>query len=47
MLAAGTGDAELARIGRAAKARALADHTAARRAGELIALLEGAISVGA
>jgi spore maturation protein CgeB len=47
MLAAGTGDAELARMGRAAMARALADHTAARRAGELIALLEGAISVGA
>ena len=44
--AAGTGDAELARLGRAARERALTDHTAVRRAGELIALLEGALSVG-
>jgi spore maturation protein CgeB len=41
------GDAELARLARAARERVLADHTAARRAGELLALLEGAVSVGA
>jgi spore maturation protein CgeB len=40
-------DAELARIGRAARARVLADHTAARRAAELVGILEGALSVGA
>jgi spore maturation protein CgeB len=45
--AVGTGDAELARLGRAARERALTDHTAFRRAGELVALLEDAISVGA
>ncbi|HUR95353.1 MAG TPA: glycosyltransferase [Gemmatimonadales bacterium] len=40
-------DAELACIARAARDRVLSDHTADRRAGELIALLEGALSVGA
>jgi spore maturation protein CgeB len=40
-------DAELARIGRAARARVLAEHTAARRAAELLGILEGALSVGA
>jgi spore maturation protein CgeB len=40
-------DAELSRLGRAARARALATHTAERRAGELVALLEGAFTVGA
>jgi spore maturation protein CgeB len=40
-------DSELARIGRAARERVLADHTAARRAGELVEMLEGALSVGA
>jgi spore maturation protein CgeB len=47
MDAVARGDAELVRLGRAARDRALSDHTAARRAGELIVLLEGAISVGA
>jgi spore maturation protein CgeB len=42
-----TDDAELGRIGRAARERALTDHTAVRRAGELVALLEGALAVGA
>jgi spore maturation protein CgeB len=41
------GDAELARIGRAARERVLADHTAARRAAQLVEILEGALSVGA
>jgi spore maturation protein CgeB len=39
--------AELARIGRAARERVLADHTAARRAAQLVEILEGALSVGA
>ena len=34
-----TSDAEMVRIGEAARARALADHTAERRAGDLVALL--------
>jgi len=38
---------ELARIGLAARERVLADHTAARRAAELVGILEGALSVGA
>lgn len=41
------GDAELRRIGRRARERALADHTAAQRAAELVALLEGAMTVEA
>ena len=41
------GDAELARIGRAARERVLADHTAARRGAQLVEILEGALSVGA
>jgi spore maturation protein CgeB len=45
--AVGMDDAELLRIGRAARERALTDHTAARRAGELVALLEAAIGVEA
>lgn len=45
--AVGVDDAELLRIGRAARERALTDHTAARRAGELMALLEAAIGVEA
>jgi spore maturation protein CgeB len=40
-------DQELARIGRAARDRVLADHTAERRALQLIAALEGALAVGA
>ena len=40
-------DAELARIGRAARERVLADHTSARRGAELVEILEGALSVGA
>ena len=40
-------DAVLRRIGRAGRARALRDHTADRRAAELIALLESAASVEA
>lgn len=40
-------DAELARVARAARERTLADHTAHRRAVELVALLEGALSVEA
>ena len=47
MEAVARSDAELARLGRAARERALTDHTAVRRAGELVALLEGAIGVGA
>jgi spore maturation protein CgeB len=39
-------DAELARVARRARERTLADHTASRRAAELVALLEGALSVG-
>jgi spore maturation protein CgeB len=35
-------DTELARIGEAARARALADHTAERRAAELVAMLSAA-----
>lgn len=35
-------DAELRRVGRAARERALAEHTAGRRAAELVALLDGA-----
>ncbi|HYF57127.1 MAG TPA: glycosyltransferase [Salinarimonas sp.] len=35
-------DAEIARIGRAARERALAEHTSARRADTLVVLLEGA-----
>ncbi|HEX2610889.1 MAG TPA: glycosyltransferase, partial [Gemmatimonadales bacterium] len=45
--ALGISDAELARIARAARERVLADHTAARRATELVAALESALSVGA
>jgi spore maturation protein CgeB len=45
--AVGMDDPELLRIGRAARERALSDHTAARRAGELVALLEAAIGVEA
>jgi spore maturation protein CgeB len=40
-------DAELGRIAAAARERVLADHTASRRAAELISLLEGAMAVGA
>jgi spore maturation protein CgeB len=40
-------DAELGRIGRAARERALADHTAGHRAAELVALLEAALAVEA
>jgi len=45
--ALGISEAELARIARAARERVLADHTAARRATELVAALESALSVGA
>jgi len=45
--AVGMDDAELLRIGRAARERALTDHTAARRAAELVSLLEAAIGVEA
>jgi spore maturation protein CgeB len=41
------GDAELVRLSLAARERVLTDHTAERRAGELVALLEGALVVGA
>ena len=44
--ATGMADRDLERIGRAARDRALTDHTAGRRASELIALFEGAVSVG-
>jgi spore maturation protein CgeB len=40
-------DSELARVGRAARERVLADHTADRRAAQLVDILEGALSVGA
>ncbi len=40
-------DVELARIGRAARERVLADHTATRRGAQLVEILEGALSVGA
>ena len=40
-------DAELSRIGRAARERALASHTADHRASELVALLEAAPAVEA
>jgi spore maturation protein CgeB len=40
-------DAELARIARAARERTLAGHTAERRAGELVSLLESALTVEA
>lgn len=40
-------DAELRQIGRRARERVLADHTAAHRATELVALLEGALTVEA
>jgi spore maturation protein CgeB len=40
-------DHELARIGRAARERTLTSHTAEHRAGELVAALEGALSVEA
>jgi spore maturation protein CgeB len=40
-------DAELQRIGRTARERVLAEHTAARRGAQLIEMLEGALSVGA
>ena len=39
LMALDSSDREFARIGEAARARALADHTAERRAGELVALL--------
>jgi spore maturation protein CgeB len=42
LAALGRSDRELARIGEAARARALADHTAERRAAELVAMLSGA-----
>jgi spore maturation protein CgeB len=41
------GDAELVRLAHAARERVLADHTAERRAGELVALLEGEFAVEA
>jgi spore maturation protein CgeB len=41
------GDGELALIGRRARDRALAEHTAHHRAAELVALLEGALTVEA
>jgi spore maturation protein CgeB len=41
------GDAELSRIGRLARERALTHHTAAHRAAELVAVLEGALTVEA
>jgi spore maturation protein CgeB len=41
------GDEELARVARRARERTLADHTASRRAAELVALLEGALAVEA
>ncbi|HEY7613990.1 MAG TPA: glycosyltransferase [Gemmatimonadales bacterium] len=37
-------DADLRRVGRRARARALAEHTAAHRASQLVALLEGALA---
>ena len=40
-------DAELHRIGRAARERVPADHTSARRGAQLVEMLEGALSVGA
>jgi len=40
-------DHQLAEIGRAARERVLTDHTAERRALQLIAALEGALTVGA
>jgi spore maturation protein CgeB len=40
-------DEQLTRIARAARERVLADHTAERRATQLIAAIEGALSVGA
>ena len=40
-------DGELARVAAAARERVLADHTAERRAGQLIASLEGALTVEA
>jgi hypothetical protein len=40
-------DADLRRVGRRARARALAEHTAAHRASQLVALLEGALAVEA
>jgi spore maturation protein CgeB len=40
-------DHQLARIARAARERVLTDHTAERRALQLVAALEGALSVGA
>ena len=41
------GERELARIGEAARRRALVDHTASRRAAQMVALLEGALTVEA
>ena len=45
--ALGTDDAELARIARAARERVLAEHTARRRAEQLVGMLEGALTGGA
>jgi spore maturation protein CgeB len=45
--ALGAGDAELARMARAARERVLAEHTAERRAEQLVGLLEGALSARA
>jgi spore maturation protein CgeB len=45
--ALGLSDDELVRLARAARERTLADHTASRRASELVALLEGALTVEA
>jgi spore maturation protein CgeB len=39
-------DAELQRIGRAARERVLAEHTSARRGAQLVEMLEGALSMG-
>jgi hypothetical protein len=40
-------DEQLARIARAARDRVLTDHTADRRAAQLVAVLEGALTVEA
>ena len=42
-----TSDAELARLAQAARERTLADHSAERRALQLIAALENAVGIGA
>jgi spore maturation protein CgeB len=40
-------DAELSRVARAARDRVLTDHSAERRAGQLLAMLEGVLAVEA